>query len=47
MLYPTELQARAAIIATYTAGGNSGGGDPARNGARQLLGLWRSAGETM
>ena len=30
MLYPTELQARAAIIATYTAGGNSGGGDCAR-----------------
>ena len=35
MLYPTELQARAAIIATYTAGGNRGRGDCVRNCARQ------------
>jgi hypothetical protein len=38
MLYPTELQARAAIIATYTAGGNRGRGDCARDCARQLPG---------
>src|SRR5262245_6726701 len=35
MLYPTELRARAVIIATCSAGGNLGGGDCARDCARK------------
>ena len=48
MLYPTELQARSVIMATYGVGGNRGGGNCARNCARQLSGgLLESPGETI
>jgi hypothetical protein len=35
MLYPTELQARGGIIATYRTGGNFGGRECARDCARE------------